>query len=70
MQPTAVNGGPGALLLDGEQRVVAVLAFELLAGEIKRISSIVNPDKLGHLGAVSDLGTLLARRRPSREGRL
>ena len=62
MQPAAVNGGPGVLLLDGEQRVIAVWAFELVAGEIKRINSIVNPAKLGHLGAVSDLGTVLARR--------
>jgi RNA polymerase sigma-70 factor (ECF subfamily) len=59
MRPVAVNGMPGALLLDGEERLVAVWALDVVAGEIAGISSIVNPDKLAHLGPVADTRTLI-----------
>ena len=45
-----VNGSPGALLLDANQRVVGALALDIAGGEIRDISYIVNPDKLTHLG--------------------
>jgi len=54
-----VNGQPGAILLDVEGRVVAVMALEIAAGRVQAISSIVNPDKLRHLGPVGNLRTLL-----------
>lgn len=60
-----VNGAPGGLYLDARQRLVAVLALEIADGEIRGISSIVNPDKLRHLGLVGDLRSLL---RPARGG--
>jgi RNA polymerase sigma-70 factor (ECF subfamily) len=50
---------PGALLLDGEGRVIAVWALEVVDGQIAGVSSIVNPEKLGHLGPVADLRSLL-----------
>jgi RNA polymerase sigma-70 factor (ECF subfamily) len=59
VRPVEVNGGPGALYLDGEQRLIAVVALEIDGGQITSVSSIVNPDKLGHLGPVADLGSLL-----------
>jgi hypothetical protein len=54
-----VNGGPGALYLDGQQRLIAVVALEIAGGQITSINAIVNPDKLTHLGPVGDLGSLL-----------
>jgi hypothetical protein len=54
-----VNGGPGALLLDGRQRLIGVLALDVADGQITSINSIVNPDKLTHLGPVGDLRALL-----------
>ncbi len=54
-----VNGGPGALYLDAEQRLIAVVALEIADRQITSISSIVNPDKLAHLGPVADLRSLL-----------
>jgi RNA polymerase sigma-70 factor (ECF subfamily) len=63
MRIVEVNGEPGALLLDGEQRLIGVWAFEIADGQIRGISSIVNPDKLAHLGPVADLGALLAPKR-------
>jgi RNA polymerase sigma-70 factor (TIGR02957 family) len=59
-----VNGGPGALYLDGQQRLIAVVALDTAGGQITAISSIVNPDKLKHLGPVGDLGSLLKPPRP------
>jgi len=59
LRPVEVNGAPGALLLDGEGRLVAVWALEVSGGQITGVSSIINPDKLGHLGPVADVRALL-----------
>jgi RNA polymerase sigma-70 factor (ECF subfamily) len=59
IRPVEVNGAPGALLLDGEDRLVGVWALEIAGGEIVELNSIVNPDKLGHLGPVADTLELL-----------
>jgi RNA polymerase sigma-70 factor (ECF subfamily) len=45
-----VNGQPGALFLDAEGRLVTVLSLDVLDGTIQTIRSVVNPDKLHHLG--------------------
>jgi RNA polymerase sigma-70 factor (TIGR02957 family) len=57
-----VNGQPGALFLDREQRLVAVMSLDVAEGQIQAVSSIVNPDKLQHLGPLADLNTLLRER--------
>ncbi|MGH3328254.1 MAG: RNA polymerase sigma-70 factor [Streptomycetales bacterium] len=59
MRPVDVNGGPGALFLDGQERVLAVWAIDITDGQITSIRSIVNPDKLAHLGPVGDFASLL-----------
>jgi RNA polymerase sigma-70 factor (ECF subfamily) len=59
LRSVEVNGGPGALLLDGQQRLIGVLALGIAHGQITSISSIVNPDKLRHLGPVADIRSLL-----------
>jgi RNA polymerase sigma-70 factor (TIGR02957 family) len=56
-----VNGDPGAVFLDGEQRVVGVWALDIEEGQIASINSVVNPEKLTHLGPVGDFGALLAQ---------
>jgi RNA polymerase sigma-70 factor (TIGR02957 family) len=57
--PVEVNGGPGALYLDAQQRLIAVLALEIAGGQITSTSAIINPDKLAHLGPVGDFTSLL-----------
>src|SRR5262245_13039113 len=57
-----VNGQPGALFLDREDRLIAVMALDVAEGQIQGVSSIVNPDKLRHLGPLADLGALLRGR--------
>lgn len=61
-RPVQINGRPGALYLDGQQRVIGVMALDVAEGQIASISSVVNPDKLKHLGPVGDLASLLKPR--------
>jgi RNA polymerase sigma-70 factor (TIGR02957 family) len=58
-RPVEVNGGPGALFLDGQEQLVSVLALDIADGEIKGVRGIVNPDKLRHLGPVADVNSLV-----------
>jgi RNA polymerase sigma-70 factor (TIGR02957 family) len=60
LRSAEVNGQPGALLLDPEGRLVTVLAVDVADGQVQAIRSIVNPDKLRHLGPVANLGELPA----------
>jgi RNA polymerase sigma-70 factor (TIGR02957 family) len=55
-----VNGQPGALLLAPDGGLVSVMALDIADGRIHGVSSIVNPDKLQHLGPVADMRELLA----------
>jgi RNA polymerase sigma-70 factor (ECF subfamily) len=59
LRPVEVNGGPGALFLDDQERLIGVLALDIVDGQITSISSVVNPDKLKHLGPVADYRSLL-----------
>jgi RNA polymerase sigma-70 factor (TIGR02957 family) len=59
LRPVEVNGGPGALYLDAQQRPIGVMALDISGGQIASISVIVNPDKLTHLGPIGDLRSLL-----------
>jgi RNA polymerase sigma-70 factor (ECF subfamily) len=61
VRPVEVNGDPGAMFLDGRERVVGVWAIEIDRGEITSINSVVNPEKLTHLGPVGDFGALLGQ---------
>jgi RNA polymerase sigma-70 factor (ECF subfamily) len=54
-----VNGGPGALFLDAQERLISVMSLEVAGGQITSIKSVVNPDKLAHLGPVADFAALL-----------
>ena len=53
-----VNGQPGAVAYDAAGRVVSVFALDVAGGLVQAIRAVVNPDKLGHLGPVSDLARL------------
>jgi RNA polymerase sigma-70 factor (ECF subfamily) len=64
LRPTEVNGQPGAVVVDGDGRAFGVIGLEIAGGRVQGISSIVNPDKLGHLGRpVGSLRDVLDRSR-------
>src|SRR5215213_7127218 len=57
-----VNGQPGALFSDRDGRLISVMILDVAEGQIQGVSSIVNPDKLQHLGPLADLRALLRER--------
>ncbi|MGH2745654.1 MAG: RNA polymerase sigma-70 factor [Thermoleophilaceae bacterium] len=61
-----VNGQPGAMILDGEDRVISVMALDIADDRVQGVRSVVNPEKLRHLGPVADLRALLRRASPAR----
>ena len=54
-EPARINGQPGAVVRDLDGLVVTVIALDIVGGAVGTVRSIVNPDKIGHLGAVSPL---------------
>jgi RNA polymerase sigma-70 factor (TIGR02957 family) len=64
-RPVEVNGGPGALYLDAQQRLIAVVALDIPGAQITAVNAIVNPDKLAHLGPVGDYTSLVRSRAPA-----
>ncbi|MFJ9537597.1 RNA polymerase sigma-70 factor [Streptomyces sp. NPDC101225] len=69
-EPHEINGQPGAVFRDREGRVVNVMVLDVLDGRIRAIRSVINPDKLAHIGPVADAWALdrelrRARRRPN-----
>jgi RNA polymerase sigma factor (sigma-70 family) len=65
LRPVEVNGGPGGLLLDAQQRLIGVGALDIAGGRITGISGIVNPDKLAHLARTRAPSTSRATPRPA-----
>jgi len=53
-EPREVNGQPGAGFRAPDGRILHTLSLEVLDGRIRAIRSVLNPDKLGHLGPVAD----------------
>jgi RNA polymerase sigma-70 factor (ECF subfamily) len=58
-----VNGQPGLVLQSAAGEVASVLALDVADGQVQAVRSIVNPDKLRHLGPVADVRAALRARR-------
>jgi RNA polymerase sigma-70 factor (ECF subfamily) len=56
---TAVNGQPGAVFRSNSGELLSVMMVKVTDGKVSEVFSIVNPDKLQHLGEVGDIGALL-----------
>jgi RNA polymerase sigma-70 factor (ECF subfamily) len=54
VEPQQVNGQPGAIFRDRDNKVLNTWTLDILDGRIKTIRSVLNPDKLGHVGPVAD----------------
>jgi RNA polymerase sigma-70 factor (ECF subfamily) len=66
VQPAEINGQPGALFLDRTGHLTNVFALDIIDGVVQTVRSVINPDKLRHLGPVADVRGLL-RERQQRE---
>jgi RNA polymerase sigma factor (sigma-70 family) len=64
LREVLVNGQPGAMVLDPSERLIGVVALDIAeGGQIQTVTSVINPDKLRHLGPLADLGPLGGRGR-------
>ena len=68
IHPAEMNGQPGALFFDPAGRLVNVFVLDIAGGQIQTIRSIINPDKLRHLGPLADLDGLRRQLHPGDPG--
>lgn len=54
-----VNGEPGAIFRDREDKVINTWTLDVLDGRIQAIRTVLNPDKLGHVGPVADAWAII-----------
>jgi RNA polymerase sigma-70 factor, ECF subfamily len=63
-----INGQPGAMFYDSSGLLVSVLCLDIADGVVQAVRSVINPDKLHHLGQLSDFRTQLRAPRTTSEG--
>jgi RNA polymerase sigma-70 factor (ECF subfamily) len=63
---TEVNGQPGVMFLDTTGRLMWVMTVDIADGVVQTVRSIINPDKLRHLGPLADVRALMREQRPPR----
>ncbi|MET4923362.1 RNA polymerase sigma-70 factor [Streptomyces sp. PSRA5] len=63
-----INGQPGAIYRDRDGKVLHIVALDILDGRIQTIRTVINPDKLGHLGPVADAWAIDREMRRARRG--
>ncbi len=56
-----VNGQPGLLASDAGGGLIAVISLDVLDGQVQAIRTVANPEKLSHLGPVSQAWHLRSR---------
>jgi RNA polymerase sigma-70 factor (ECF subfamily) len=59
LRPAEVNGQPGALFLDANGALISVIILDIADDQVHTVRSIINRDKLRHLGPLADVGALL-----------
>jgi RNA polymerase sigma-70 factor (ECF subfamily) len=67
VRPVEVNGQPGGLCLDPDGRIVSIFVLDIAGGQVLTVRSIINRDKLRHLGPLADLARLRDQWRPNRQ---
>ena len=67
-EPHHINGQPGVLFRGPHGGVFSVMSVEVIDGRVATIRSVVNPDKLGHLGSVESLRDVISAPREGGTG--
>lgn len=57
-----VNGQPGAMFYDASGLLTSVICLDIADGAVQAVRSVINPDKLHHLGPLSDFRSRLHSR--------
>jgi RNA polymerase sigma-70 factor (ECF subfamily) len=55
IQPAEVNGQAGGLCVDRDGQLINVFVLDIAGGQVQTIRSVINRDKLRHLGPLADL---------------
>jgi RNA polymerase sigma-70 factor, ECF subfamily len=63
MRRAEINGQPGVLFLDAGGRLIHVMTVDIADGVVQTVRSIINPDKLRHLGPLADVRAMMRARR-------
>jgi RNA polymerase sigma-70 factor (ECF subfamily) len=53
-----VNGQPGALVIAPDGTLISVFTLDIAEGQVQRVRSVINRDKLRHLGPLADIPRL------------
>jgi RNA polymerase sigma-70 factor, ECF subfamily len=54
IEPQEINAQAGAIVRDRRGWVLSVMVLDITDGQIQTVRSVINPDKLKHLGPVAD----------------
>jgi RNA polymerase sigma-70 factor (ECF subfamily) len=60
---TEINGQPGAMFLDADGSLINVFVLDIADGRVRTVRSVINPEKLRHLGPLADVPKLRRRLR-------
>jgi RNA polymerase sigma-70 factor (ECF subfamily) len=55
IRQTEVNGQPGAMFVDPGGALINVFVLDIADGQVRTVRSVINPEKLRHLGPLADL---------------
>jgi RNA polymerase sigma-70 factor, ECF subfamily len=59
---TEINGQPGIMVSDPDGRLINVMTLDIADGVVQTIRSVINPEKLRHLGPLADVRALFHER--------
>ena len=64
ISPAEINGQPGAMFFDPDGNLTNVFVLDIADGQVRTVRSVINPEKLRHLGPLADLPRLRRQLRP------
>jgi RNA polymerase sigma-70 factor, ECF subfamily len=64
ISPAEINGQPGAMVRDPDGNLTNVFVLDIADGRVAAVRSVINPEKLRHLGPLADLPRLRRQLRP------
>lgn len=67
VQPHLINGQPGAIFRDRDGKVINTWTLDIRDGQIQTIRTMINPEKLAHLGPVADAWAVLRQTTQTRQ---
>jgi RNA polymerase sigma-70 factor, ECF subfamily len=59
VEPREINGQPGAIFRDRDGKVLNTWTLDVQGGRIQAIRTVLNPEKLVHVGPVADAWAIL-----------